>query len=175
MYFRTLLLLMLLIVLLPSCSTITKKNCTADMMQLGLSHGKSGSATKYTDELRSTCRRSHPSINLEDYEIGFYQGWREYCLPNKAFEMGKKSDRYFSFCPPEREKQFREKYLIGKHHAELKDIEEELVGELEKNKPGTGTTSATIDIYNKLKLELEKVRREIQVLEVVGLSNKFNF
>lgn len=175
MYFRSLLTTSLLITLLSGCSTITKKDCSADMMQLGLSQGKAGSPKKYTDELRSTCMAGHPNINLEAYEKGFQQGWTEYCLPNRAYEMGKRSDRYFSFCPPEREKQFREKYLIGKHHAELKDIEEEIVEKMDEYKPGPNSTTSTSDSYNKLRLELEKVRREIQALEVEGLSNKFNF
>lgn len=174
MYFRSLLSLSLLIALTTGCSTITKKDCSADMMQFGLAQGKAGSPKKYTDDIRSTCMGSHPNINLEAYEKGFYQGWAEYCTPNKAFEMGKKSDRYFSFCPPEREKQFRAKYLIGKHHAELKDIEEEFLEDMEKNKPGPNASSETLELQNKLKLGLEQVRREIQALEVEGLSSKFS-
>ena len=174
MYFRSLLSLSVLIALAAGCSTITKKDCSTDMMKLGLTQGKAGSPKKYTDDLRSTCMGSHPNIDLEAYEKGFYQGWSEYCTPNKAFDMGKKSDRYFSFCPLDREKQFRAKYLIGKHHAELKDIEEELVEKMEENKPGPNATTSVLDLQNKLRLELEKVRRDIHALEVEGLSSKFS-
>lgn len=143
------------------------------MLELGISQGKTGSPKKYTDEIRTTCMKDHPSIDLEAYEKGFYRGWDEYCLPHRAFEMGKRSDRYFSFCPAEKETQFRQKYLVGKHHAELKDIEEELMGQIEDMKPASEKSSADYELYSKMKLELEKVRREIHALEVEGQSSKF--
>lgn len=145
------------------------------MNALGLSQGRAGSPKKYTDQLRDTCLASKPDIDLEAYEKGFYQGWMEYCLPNKAFELGKHSDRYISFCPPEREASFREKYLIGKHHAELKDVETDMLDKLEDMKPKINDSASNLDDYTKLQKELEKVRREIQALEVEGLKNNFKF
>lgn len=145
------------------------------MKDLGLFHGRNGSPKKYTDELRDTCMRSHPSIDLESYEKGFYQGWMEYCLPNRAFEMGKKADRYISFCPAEREAGFREKYLLGKHHYELKDVEEEIVSKMEELKPTISTSTSDLDEHSKLQKELDKTRREIQAIEVEGAKNSFNF
>lgn len=174
MSFRLLALLSLFI-LTSSCSTISKKDCGKDMNALGLSQGRAGSLKKYTDELRDTCMASTPGIDLEAYEKGFYQGWMEYCLPNKAFEMGKRSDRYLSFCPAEREALFREKYLIGKHHAELKDVETDIQDKLEEIKPHINENPSTLDDYTKLQKELDKIRREIQALEVEGLKSTFKF
>ncbi len=162
-------------VTLSSCSTISKKDCEKDMMALGLQQGRAGSAKKYTDDLRNVCMGKKPNINLEAYEMGFYKGWAEYCLPNRAFEMGKKADRYFSFCPAERESQFREKYLIGKHHFELKDTEAEIVSKINEIKPDINKNASDNDQYVKLQQELEKVKREIQALEVEGSRNTFNF
>lgn len=163
------------VLLTTSCSTISKKDCGKDMNALGLSQGRAGSPKKYTDELRSKCSNYEPVIDLEAYEKGFYQGWMEYCLPNKAFELGKRSDRYFSFCPPEREASFRQKYLLGKHHAELKDVESDIVDKMSEIKPYINEKVTHLDDYNKLQTELEKVRREIQSLEVEGLKNDFKF
>ena len=173
MHSRSLLLLLPLTFFTFSCSTISKKDCTKDMKTLGLSQGRIGSPKKFTDDIRSACMKDHPSIDLEAYEKGFYQGWDEYCLPHRAFEMGKKSDRYFSFCPAEKEAQFRQKYLVGKHHAELKDIEEELADQVESMKSASEKSVADYELYTKMKLELEKVRREIHALEVEGQSSKF--
>jgi uncharacterized coiled-coil DUF342 family protein len=89
--------------------------------------------------------------------------------------MGKRADRYFSFCPAERESQFREKYLVGKHHFELKDTEAEIVGKINDLRPDINKNATDYDLYTKLQLELEKVKREIQALEVEGNSNTFNF
>ena len=161
--------------LLISCSTISKKDCTKNMSELGLSQGRAGSPKKYTDELRDTCMNGTTGVDLETYEKGFYQGWMEYCLPNNAFEMGKRSDRYFSFCPPEREALFREKYLVGKHHAELKDVETDIQDKLEEIRPHINESASNFDDYTKLQKELDKIRREIQALEIEGLKNTFKF
>jgi peptidoglycan hydrolase CwlO-like protein len=167
--------LALSLMLFSSCSTIHKKDCAKDMNAFGLSQGRLGSPKKYTDELRDKCLGSYPNIDLEAYEKGFYQGWTEYCLPNRAFEMGKKSDIYVSFCPIERESMFRQKYLIGKHHAELKDVEQEIMDKLEEIKPTIKESATNFDDFTKLQKELEKVKRDIQALEVEGLQNSFKF
>lgn len=174
MSFR-LLILLSISALFSSCSTISKKDCSKDMNALGLSQGRAGSPKKYTDDLRNTCSNHVPTIDLEAYEKGFYQGWMEYCLPNKAFELGKRSDRYFSFCPPEREASFREKYLIGKHHAELKDVERDIMDKIDELKPLINESTSQLDDYTKLQAELEKVRRDIQALEVEGSKINFKF
>jgi hypothetical protein len=145
------------------------------MHELGLSQGRAGSPKKYTDKLRDTCFTQKPDIDLEGYEKGFYQGWSEYCLPNKAFELGKHSDRYFSFCPPEREASFRAKYLVGKRLAELKDVETDMMDKLEEMKPHISESTNNLDDYTKLQKELDKVRRDIQAQEVEGMKNDFKF
>ena len=145
------------------------------MMDLGLSQGRAGSPKIYTDDLRRICSNSHPAIDLESYEKGFRQGWTEYCLPKRGYEMGKRADRYFSFCPTEREALFREKYLLGKHHFELKDVEVEILEKMEELKPTINESSADFDAYNKLQKELEKTRRDIQAIEVEGMRDSFMF
>ncbi len=167
--------LMTILILTISCSTISKKDCSKDMNALGLLQGRAGSPKKYTDDLRYKCASYEPAIDLEAYEKGFYQGWMEYCLPNKAFELGKKSDRYFSFCPPERESYFRQSYLTGKHHAELKDVESDIIDKMNDIRPTINDSSTGLNDFNKLKLELEKIKREIQSLEVEGAKNTFKF
>ena len=170
-----LLLITFTIVFSTSCSTISKKDCHKDMNALGLSQGRAGSPKKYTDELRNKCSSVEPLINLEAYEKGFYQGWMEYCLPHKAYELGKTSDRYISFCPPNKEASFRQKYLVGKHHAELKDVESDIVEKMNSIKSQTSENSSRLNDYTKLQIELEKVKREIQALEVEGSKNDFKF
>ena len=169
------LILLTVVALSISCSTISKKDCNKDMNTLGLSQGRAGSPKKYTDELRSKCSNVENMIDLEAYEKGFYQGWMEYCLPNKAFELGKRSDRYFSFCPPEREPYFRQSYLTGKHHAELKDVESDILDKMNEIKPQINESTTRLNDFNKLKTELEKTKREIQSLEVEGSKNTFKF
>lgn len=173
MSFFPLFIFTVLFSLLVSCSTIQPKDCSRNMKELGLSHGRMGSPKKYTDELRDVCLAKHPQIDLESYDKAFYMGWMEYCLPNKAFEMGKKADTYVSYCPPEREATFRRMYLLGKNHAELKDVEEEILDKMEELKPTITTSTDDLDEYNELQKELDKTKREIHALEVEGNKNSF--
>ncbi|MBC7714773.1 MAG: DUF2799 domain-containing protein [Rhizobacter sp.] len=160
---------------LASCSTISKKDCDKDMKNFGIQQGRAGSPKKYTDELRNTCLSRNPNLDLEAYEKGFMQGWNEYCTPTKAFEMGKRSDNYISFCPADRESQFREKYLIGKHYFELKDVEADIVSKMNDIRPNINKSTTDYDDYTKLQQELDRVKREYQALEVEGTRQSFKF
>lgn len=169
------LLALLALTMFISCSSISKKDCSKNMMDLGLTHGRSGSQKNYLEDVRKLCSDRNPTLDLEAYQKGFETGWTEFCLPHKGFEIGKRGDRYISFCPKERESQFREKYLVGKRVFELKDTEEEMVEKMEELKPTIETVSTDFDDYNKIKLELESVKRELQVLEVEGIRDTFKF
>jgi hypothetical protein len=160
---------------LVSCSTISKKDCDKNMNDFGIQQGRAGSPKKYTDEIRNTCMGKNPNIDLSAYELGFYKGWDEYCTPTKAFDMGKRADQYVSFCPAEREAQFREKYLLGKHYFELKDVESSIVEKMNDIRPNINKSSIDYDDYTKLQVELEKVKREYQAVEVEANRQKFKY
>lgn len=155
---------------LGSCSSfITKEDCKKDMKILGIEHGKKG-LSKLTDELRSTCIRGEQSVNLELYERGFDMGWSSFCTPINGFEMGRKGDSYKSFCPPEKEELFREKFLIGKNIYEKKDQVTELEEKIKDLSSSTTGDLATKDELKKYQDYLLTLKREIQALEQKGMS-----
>lgn len=156
-----------------SCSTISKKDCGKNMTALGLEQGRAGSPKKYTDKLRDTCSNHEPAIDLEAYEKGFYQGWSEYCTPVRAFELGQRADRYFSFCPAEQESLFREKYLMGKQYAELKELEADMVEKQNEMKPHMNDSAQNLNDYSMLQKEIDKTRRDLQALEVQVKKSSF--
>lgn len=156
---------------LSSCSTITKKDCEADMYQFGLNHGRNGSPKKFTEQLRSTCYLSAPPVDLENYEKGFEAGWKEYCRPANALSLGKISDPYVSFCPSEKEAVFREKYLIGKRINELKDIENEMIDELADLREDSADGEAQPEEIRKKEKDLVDIRKSITELEIAGLKD----
>ena len=134
--------------LLSSCSSINKKDCDKDMMSLGLSQGRAGSSKKYTDELRKVCSGKNPNIDLESYEKGFYTGWMQYCLPNKAFE---------------------------KRYYELKDSESSIISKIEDLRPNISKSASALEDYNQLSKELESVRRDLIQTEIEGRKDNFKF
>lgn len=137
------------------------------MKVLGLEHGQRG-FNKLTDEVRSTCSGS----DLEQYENGFFMGWNTYCTSFNGFNIGKKGDSYKSFCPPEKEELFYEKYLIGKKVYEKKDQVSELQDKI-KDLEQTAEKDSSSAIKEDLKAHqdyLLTLKREIQALEQKGMS-----
>jgi len=161
--------------LLNSCSSINSRDCSKNMYDFGHSQGMIGSPKKLTNQIRSKCSSLVPNIDIESYEKGFMQGWREYCLPNHAFDLGKKSDVYVSFCPNESEQYFRNSYLLGKKHYELKDLEGDLEERLSELKESAKDNSESYSELNRIQNELEHIKKEIQAVEVEGRKNIFNF
>jgi len=142
------------------------------MKTLGLEHGKKG-LNRLTDEVRSVCVSGNGAVDLELYEAGFNMGWSTYCTPFNGFEMGRKGDSYKSFCPPEKEELFHEKFLIGKKVYEKKDqvIDlEEKIKELSKNDEKDQSPKVLNDELKKRQEHLLLLKREIQALEQQGMS-----
>jgi hypothetical protein len=139
------------------------------MKALGLEHGRKG-LNNFTDDVRSTCSKNEPPINLEAYAAGFNMGWSTYCTPFNGFDMGRKGDVYRSFCPPEKEDLFHEKFLIGKKVYEKKDQVLDTEEKIKDLSAGGDKDAATKDELKKNQDDLLVLKREIQALEQKGMS-----
>lgn len=135
------------------------------MKSLGFEHGKKG-LSSLTDEVRSVCVNAKQSVDLELYEAGFNMGWNTYCTSFNGYEMGRKGDLYKSYCPPDKEELFREKFLIGKTVHEKKDQ----VMEIEENIKELIENNEKEETLNKRQDHLLLLKREIQALEQQGTS-----
>lgn len=163
------------LILLSSCSGISKKDCQKNMYELGMEHGKNGSQVMHTEEIQKVCEKIDIRPDLHSYQQGFYKGWEEYCLPNRAYLMGQKGERYFSFCPKEREHMFREKYLLGKQYNELKDLEEELEEKIKELKKEIGENPSKFQELQKHEKFLIKIQQDLRNTEVEAQKNNFYF
>lgn len=142
------------------------------MRSFGLDHGKKGQANLLED-IRKTCLRNNPNVDLSSYQSGFEQGWTEYCTPFNGYRLGAKGDLYKSFCPAEKEDLFHERFLIGKKVYEKNDQLRELQEKI-MDLAGDGKElqeAAARDELSKLKIEAKDLKLEIQNLEQQGLSN----
>lgn len=168
----TLTLLSALFIISSCSSIISKEDCKRDMSGLGLEHGTKG-LSKLTDEVRTVCVKNDQTVNLEQYEAGFNMGWSSYCTSFNGFDMGRKGDIYKSFCPPDKEDLFREKFLIGKKVYEKKDqvIElEEKIKQISIDTEKESSSAASKDELKKFQNHLRSLKREIQALEQQGTS-----
>jgi hypothetical protein len=166
-------LTLLTLLLAISCSSIiSKDDCKKDMKLLGLDHGKRG-LPNLSEELRRVCLTSSETVSLEAYQTGFNMGWSNFCTPFQGFEMGKKGDLYKSFCPPEKEDLFHEKFLIGKNVYEKKDQVsdiEEKIKELKATAEKDSASQASKDDLKRTEDYVLSLKREIQALEQKGMS-----
>lgn len=139
------------------------------MQSLGIEHGKKG-FSRLTEDVRAVCMNNDKTVSLERYETGFNMGWSAYCTSFNGFEMGRKGDNYKSFCPPEKESLFHEKFLIGKTVYEKKDEVEELEEKIKDLNSIADKDMATKDELRKNQELLLSLKRDIQVLEQKGVS-----
>lgn len=160
---------------ITACSSIKKKDCQKDMYTFGMEHGREGLNKKLTSEIVKRCSSEEFTPDVLKYEAGFMKGWEEYCLPNRAYKLGQKGDRYVSFCPVEREEQFREKYLIGKQYNELTEHLEEIEEKLTELKKEIGKDPLKFNEYQKIEKYSIKVKQDIQKIEIQGLKDNFYF
>lgn len=132
---------------------------------MGLDHGRRGMSS-LSEEIRKVCITSTQTVDLEAYQKGFYVGWSNFCTPFRGFSMGAAGDIYKSYCPPEKEALFHEKFLIGKEVYEKKDQVTELEAKI-KNLSGNPNFK---DEMKKYENDLMVLNREIQALEQKGKS-----
>ncbi len=155
--------------ILVSCSTISREDCKKDMKEMGFSQGRKG-LTNLTDEIRKVCIRSNSTVDLEGYAKSFEKGWSEFCTPMHGFESGKRGDIYKSYCPPEKENLFREKFLIGKRVYEKNDQVNELEEKIKDLTPAAEHDLATKEHLQKIQNYTQGLKREIQALEQLGMN-----
>ena len=136
---------------------------------MGHTQGSKGLAN-LSDDIRKVCLKGQTSVDLEEYEKGFAMGWNEYCTPFHGFDNGRKGDLYKSFCPPEKEELYREKFLVGKKVYEKKDQVIEVKEKIKELNSNTDRDNSTKDELNKLEEYLRLLNREIQSLEQNGMS-----
>ncbi|MGZ3787163.1 MAG: DUF2799 domain-containing protein [Bacteriovorax sp.] len=166
---KTSLPIALCLLLSISCSTISRSDCKKDMRNMGLKQGQLG-LFSLSSEIQRVCMRGESTVDLEGYEKGFAMGWSEYCTPYHGFENGKKGDVYKSFCPPEKEDLYREKFLVGKKIYEKKDQVIELEEKIKDLSSNSGHTLANKEELNKLNEYARGLERDIQALEQRGMS-----
>ncbi len=157
---------------LTSCSSISKEDCSKDMHDLGYEQGRKG-MNNLLEDVRNTCLRQNPSLDLAKYQSGFEDGWGEYCTPFNGYRMGAKGDVYKSYCPEEKEDLFHVRFLIGKKVYEKNDQVRELQEKIMdlSSDPKDLQTPAVRDELNNLKNEMKDLTNEIQRLEQQGLAN----
>ena len=133
-----LLTIVLSILVVPGCATLSKSECrTADWRTIGLEDGSRGRPATYIGNHRKSCAEHGVRPDLNQYQLGHAEGLANFCTAQKGFQQGNAGYGYNGVCPAALRGDFllgyehgRELYQlrrdIGKMQNQVKSAEEEL-------------------------------------------------
>ncbi len=84
---------------LPSCATLTQEQCTAGAWErIGAADGAAGRALSYVDNHREACAPLGITPDVQRWAQGRQQGLRQYCTPDTAYALGRRGDGINPVC-----------------------------------------------------------------------------
>ncbi len=106
--------LILAIIALNSCATLTKKQCrTADWHSLGVNDGVHGRPHSRFEKHMKACKKARVVPNREQWLAGHKEGARRYCRLSNAYEEGRYGRTYHGICEGNRHIAFMRVYRVG--------------------------------------------------------------
>jgi hypothetical protein len=118
----SLLVAMAVLLLLPSCYSMSKEEClVANWKVIGESDGSSGynPQNRFAEHVKS-CARVKIAPDQTVWYAGFQEGLKRYCTPLSGASHGEAGDGYNNVCPPDREQGFMQGYSAGKRVHDLR-------------------------------------------------------
>ena len=115
MLFKTLTPLLLLL-LLSNCAVMNESECVAaDWRTVGMEEGLKGKSALTIGGYRKACAEYGITPDLHAYQTGHLQGLKQYCSPQKAYQMGTHGQTLPNICPSNIHPNF-----LSQHHQGLK-------------------------------------------------------
>jgi hypothetical protein len=142
------LIMVLLVAGMSGCATLSKDECrTADWRTIGFEDGARGYTSQRISEHREACAEYGITPDFDAYMSGHRQGLRQYCIPQRGFQLGRQGASYSGFCPSDLEPEFLAQYRFGQkvfqveqqireikaEQQKLKNEQHELLHEIEDN------------------------------------------
>lgn len=121
----------LIMLFLPGCATLSKDEClTANWRNIGYEDGTEGQAPDKVDSHRQACAEYGVTPDLDGYQQGYAEGVLIFCTPRNGFARGKSGAAYNGICPAEAEGDFLRGYDAGRKILSQTDRSNELASEL---------------------------------------------
>ncbi len=110
---------------LAGCATLNQSDCAAgDWFGIGRQDALWGHTPDRLAQHEKACVKYGFGSDPYAYEAGFSQGLVEFCVPEKAFDLGRRGGSYYRQCPPEANDWFMPAYDLGR---QVYDIDQELI------------------------------------------------
>lgn len=107
--------------ILTGCASMSPQECeVSDWHAVGFTDGSKGLAVSQFDSYRKDCGEHGIRPNFEAYRSGRSEGLHEFCLPERAFELGARGGSNPGVCPSELNPAFSDAFQSGRYLHELR-------------------------------------------------------
>lgn len=109
---------------LTGCATLSQSDCaTGDWFHIGRQDALWGYAPDRLAQHEKACVKHGFGSDQQGYEAGFAEGLIAFCVPEKAFDLGRRGSSYYRQCPPEADAWFMPAFDLGR---QVYDLDQEL-------------------------------------------------
>lgn len=99
---------------LSGCATMSGEEClTSDWYAIGYEDGSQGWSSNRLGDRRKACAKHGVTPDFKAYQDGRNEGLKEYCQPQRGFNLGVGGGRYNGVCPSHLEPGFLDAYRTG--------------------------------------------------------------
>ena len=101
-------------IVLSGCATMSSDEClTSDWHGIGFDDGTRGYTADRLGQHRKACAKHGVTPDLQAYQAGRKDGLREYCQPQRGFNLGAGGGQYNGVCSIDLEGDFLDAYRSG--------------------------------------------------------------
>ena len=102
------------VIVFSGCATMSGDECvTSDWRGIGFEDGARGYTASRLSQHRKACAKHGVTPDLQAYQDGRSDGLREYCQPQRGFNLGVSGGQYNGVCSIEQEGSFLGAYRRG--------------------------------------------------------------
>jgi len=99
---------------LSGCASMSGDEClTSDWRAIGYEDGSQGYASSRLGQHRKACAKHGVTPDFQAYQSGRDDGLKEYCQPQRGYNLGVGGGRYNGVCPSHLEPGFLDAYRTG--------------------------------------------------------------
>jgi hypothetical protein len=116
---------------LASCASLTEEECRAgDWFQIGVADGAEGRGTDRIEAHRRACADAGVTPDTEAWLKGRERGLRLYCVPRKAYEVGRQGRSVAEGCTAAERARMAPAHEWGRQYWRLELQADDLRGEI---------------------------------------------
>lgn len=99
---------------LSGCASMSSDEClTSDWHAIGYEDGSRGYTSDRLGQHRKACAKHGVTPDFQSYQTGRSDGLREFCQPQRGFNLGAGGGQYNGVCPADLENDFLDAYRTG--------------------------------------------------------------